>query len=63
MKTTGWILFILAIVSVGLGVVVYYGLMPTPLFQVIWLSPAGFLRVSNTLLLITITLYLLNKWE
>lgn len=58
MKTVGWILFVLAVVSLGLGVLEALYLLP---FSILNLTPGGYLRVSNTLLLFAITLYVLKK--
>jgi hypothetical protein len=58
MKTVGWILFGLAVVSLGLGVLVAAYLIPVSILD---LTPGGYLRVSNTLLLFAITLYVLKK--
>ena len=60
MKTVGWILFVLAIVSLVLGILSAMYLIP---FSILNLTPGGFLRVSNTLLLFAITLYVLKKLE
>lgn len=58
MKTAGWVLFGLAVVSLGLGVLEAFFLLP---FSIANLTPGGYLRVSNTLLLLAIALYVLKK--
>jgi len=58
MKTVGWVLFILAVISLGLGVLEALYLLP---FSILNLTPGGYMRVSNTLLLFAITLYVLKK--
>ena len=56
MKTAGWILFGLAVVSLVVGVL--NALFP---FSILNLSPGGYLRVTNTLLFFMIALYVLKK--
>lgn len=58
MKVIGWILFGLAVVSLGLGILKAFFLLP---FSIANLTPGGYLRVSNTLLLFAITIYVLKK--
>lgn len=58
MKVVGWVLFVLAVASLGLGVLAALYLLPFSIFN---LTPGGYLRVSNTLLLFAITLYVLRK--
>ena len=56
MKTAGWIVFGLAVVSMVVGVL--NALFP---FSILNLTPGGYLRVSNTLLFFMIALYVLKK--
>lgn len=58
MKTVGWTLLVLAVISLGLGVLAALYLLPFPILN---LTPGGYLRISNTLLLFAITLYVLKK--
>lgn len=58
MKIIGWVFFVLAVVSIGLGVLEALFLLPFPILN---LTPGGYLKVSNTLLLFAITLYVLRK--
>lgn len=60
MKTVCWVLFILAVVSLLVGLLQTFYLLPYPLLQLLT-TPGGYLRVSNTFLLFAITLYLLKK--
>jgi|WetSurSiteA1Bulk_404760.scaffolds.fasta_scaffold229761_1 hypothetical protein len=56
MKTLSWILFGLAVVSFGVGVL--NALFP---FSILSLTPGGYLRISNTFLFFVIALYVLKK--
>jgi hypothetical protein len=56
MKTAGWILFGLAVVSFVVGVI--NALFP---FCILNLTPGGYLRVSNAFLFFVIALYVLKK--
>ncbi len=58
MKVVGWILFCLAVASLGLGVLEALFMMP---FSIANLTPGGYLRITNTLLLFAITVYVLKK--
>jgi len=58
MKVIGWILFGLAVLSMAIGVLDALILLP---FSIAHLTPGGYLRVSNTLLLFAITIYVLRK--
>lgn len=56
MKAVGWVLFALAVVSFGVGVL--NALFP---FSILSLTPGGYLRISNTFLFFVIALYVLKK--
>jgi hypothetical protein len=56
MKTAGWILFGLAVLSLLLGFL--NALFP---FSILNLTPGGYLRVSNTFFFFVIALYVLKK--
>ncbi len=56
MKTVGWVLFGLAVVSLILGVI--DALSP---FSILNLSPGGYLRIANVFLFFVIALYVLKK--
>ena len=56
MKTVGWVLFGLAVVSFGVGVL--NALFP---FSILSLTPGGYLRISNTFLFFVVALYVLKK--
>lgn len=58
MKVIGWVLFGLAVASSVLGILSAAYLLP---FKILELTPGGSLRVTNTLLLFAITLYVLKK--
>ena len=58
MKVIGWILFGLAVASSVFGILSAVYLLP---FKILELTPGGSLRVTNTLLLFAITLYVLKK--
>ncbi|MEK6693335.1 MAG: hypothetical protein AABY44_07920 [Nitrospirota bacterium] len=58
MKIVGWIFFGLAVVSLGIGVLDAFILLP---FSIAHLTPGGYMRISNTLLLFAITIYVLKK--
>lgn len=58
MKTICWILFGLAVASSVFGILSAAYLLP---FKILELTPGGYLRVSCTLLLFAITLYVLKK--
>ncbi|MBI5187451.1 MAG: hypothetical protein HZA07_00010 [Nitrospirae bacterium] len=57
MKVIGWVLFGLAVASFVLGVLTA-AFLP---FTILDLTPGGYLRVTITLLLFAITLYVLKK--
>jgi len=56
MKTAGWVLFLVAVVSFAVGVL--NAVFP---FSILSLTPGGYLRVSNTFLFFLIALYVLKK--
>jgi len=56
MKTVEWVLFGLAVVSFGVGIL--NALFP---FSILSLTPGGYLRISNTFLFFVIALYVLKK--
>ena len=56
MKTVGWILFGLAVVSFVVGVI--NALFP---FSILSLTPGGYLRISKAFLFFVIALYVLKK--
>lgn len=58
MKTAGWIVFGLAVVSLVVGVL--DALFPLR-FSIVNLTPGGYLRISNTFLFFVIALYVLKK--
>lgn len=58
MKVIGWVLFGLAVASSVLGILSAAYLLP---FKILNLTPGGYIRVTNTLLLFAITLYVLKK--
>lgn len=58
MKVIVWVLFGLAVASSVLGILSAAYLLP---FKILELTPGGSLRVTNTLLLFAITLYVLKK--
>ena len=58
MKVIGWVFFGLAVASSVLGILSAAYLLP---FEILELTPGGYLRVTNTLLLFAITFYVLKK--
>ncbi|MEW6675765.1 MAG: hypothetical protein AB1348_07200 [Nitrospirota bacterium] len=58
MKVISWALFGLAVASFVLGILTAAYLLP---FTILSLTPGGYLRVTCTLLLFAITLYVLKK--
>lgn len=58
MKIVGWIFVVLAVVSIGLGVLEALYLLPVSILN---LTPGGYMRISNTLLLFAIAVYVLGK--
>jgi hypothetical protein len=58
MKIVGWTLFVLAVSSLGVGVFDALFMLP---FSIAHLTPGGYMRISNTLLLFAITIYVLKK--